>query len=349
MELNKRRIRRLAERIFDKQCKIKKELENLSDDMKEKSIEDTEYHLYYLFQAINLNSKTLFNDYASWLRTLFISIGLPIEYVTINFECIKVELKFVLSKNVYKTLCEYLDSGIKVLEDKNYLEKEIEDNNLKELADHYLNALLAGDKTKASNIIMDEVNSGVDIKSIYLDVFQPTLEKIGNLWHHNKISVAKEHYCTAVTQFIISRLYGHLFDSKKTSIEKSMVSACIGEELHEVGIRMVTDFFELEGWDTYYLGANVPNKDIINSLKEYDSDLLAISTTMTYHISLVKNLIEEIRKDESLKNIKILVGGRPFKIDKDLWKKVGADGYSLDAKGAVNLAQRLVKGDVSYG
>ena len=45
-----------------------------------------------------------------------------------------------------------------------------------------------------------------------------------------------------------------------------MVATCIGGELHEIGIRMVADFFEMEGWDTYYLGANTPADAVVAEL-----------------------------------------------------------------------------------
>ncbi|WP_440120087.1 hypothetical protein [Paenibacillus sp. QZ-Y1] len=37
-----------------------------------------------------------------------------------------------------------------------------------------------------------------------------------------------------------------------------MVAACVGSEQHEIGLRMLTDVFEMEGWDTYYLGQMFP-------------------------------------------------------------------------------------------
>ncbi|MDZ7776615.1 MAG: hypothetical protein U5L09_13885 [Bacteroidales bacterium] len=54
----------------------------------------------------------------------------------------------------------------------------------------------------------------------------------------------------------MSQLYPYIFNSQR--VGKSMVAATVGGELHEMGIRMVADFFEMEGWDTWYLGANAP-------------------------------------------------------------------------------------------
>ena len=120
----------------------------------------------------------------------------------------------------------------------------------------------------------------------------------------------------------------------------TMVAACIGGELHEMGIRMLADIFELYGWDTHYLGANVPVESIISTVKETKAKLIAISATMLKHVDNVKELIEKIR-DSSIRDVKILVGGYPFSINPDLWQLIGADDYAVSASEAVEKALEL--------
>jgi methanogenic corrinoid protein MtbC1 len=158
----------------------------------------------------------------------------------------------------------------------------------------------------------------------------------------NKLSVAQEHYCTAATQMIMSQLYAHIFTSEKN--ERTMVATCVEGDYHEIGARMVADFFEMEGWNTFYLGANVPAPSILQTLAERQADLIVISATMTYHIRAVRKLIKAIRSSESTANVKIMVGGYPFNIASELWREVGADAYSASALESVKIAERLVQG-----
>jgi methanogenic corrinoid protein MtbC1 len=152
--------------------------------------------------------------------------------------------------------------------------------------------------------------------------------------------VAQEHYCTAATQLIMSQLYPHIFAGERNG--RRLVAACVGEELHELGIRMVADFFEMEGWDTYYLGANAPTASILDSLDEYDADLLALSTTILSHVAQIREIIEQVHHRERGNGVKILVGGYPFNVSPELWRKVGADGYAVDAQEAIQAANELV-------
>ena len=102
------------------------------------------------------------------------------------------------------------------------------------------------------------------MRDVYLHVFQRSQYEIGRLWQSNQISVAQEHLCTAATQLIMSQLYPFIFGTERRN--RRVVAACVGGDLHEIGIRMVADFFEMDGWDTFYLGANVPITDIVQTV-----------------------------------------------------------------------------------
>jgi methanogenic corrinoid protein MtbC1 len=119
-----------------------------------------------------------------------------------------------------------------------------------------------------------------------------------------------------------------------------MIAASIGNELHEIGIRMVADFFEMEGWNTYYLGANVPQNSFLQEIKNKKPNIVAISVTISFNLQNISALIQKIRKIDP--NVKIMVGGYPFLVDTKLWEKVGADASAQNAQEALKLAEKLV-------
>lgn len=209
------------------------------------------------------------------------------------------------------------------------------------LASNYIQTLLRGDRYSASTMILEAVHTSEDVKNIYLHVFQTSQREIGRMWQTGQISVAQEHYCTAATQLIMSQLYPMIFTNKK--IGRRFVATCVGGELHEVGIRMVADFFEMEGWDTYYLGANMPAKSILATIEEQEADVIGISTTMYFNLPVVKDLISALRASMVSRNLKILVGGYPLITSQDLWKQLGADEFAQDAQAATALAKGLIE------
>lgn len=209
------------------------------------------------------------------------------------------------------------------------------------LARGYLERLRRGDRSGAGELIMAAVEEGLTIREVYLDVFQPVLREVGRLWETNEMTVAEEHFCTAATQLVMSRLYPLLFRGERSS--RRMVAACPGGALHEVGVRMVSDFFEMEGWSTYYLGANTPLDDIVATVRDRGADLLAVSATMDSDVEAVRRLVERVGELRETRGLGVIVGGAPFREDPRLWREVGADGHGEDALAGVLQGRRWVE------
>ena len=98
---------------------------------------------------------------------------------------------------------------------------------------------------------------------------------------------------------------------------------------------MLCDLLEMEGWNTIYLGANVPTAGIVDVLRDNHSNILAISASMTFHIRAVREVIAAVRLASP--ETRILVGGYAFKIAPSLWRDVGADYWTKDASDAISL------------
>ena len=307
---------------------------------------DTEYHLTYLSEAIAAQHPSFFANYIAWAKVLLSGMGIPSEDLAKNLQLMQIQLEKYLKipQADLDIVHKYIDHGLQQLPS---LPTQIpsfiqESHPHAELAQQYLDYLLRGERQIASRLILDAVeNKGINVKEIYLNVFQHAQYEIGRLWQMNKISVAQEHYCTAATQLIMSQLYAYIFSTEKQQ-GKAMVATCVGGDLHELGVRMVADFFEMDGWDTYYLGANTPTSSVMQELKLREANLLAISVTMTFHLRAAEALITAVRSSPLCKNIKIMVGGHPFNLEANLWKQVGADGYARNAQEALEISNKLV-------
>lgn len=222
-----------------------------------------------------------------------------------------------------------------------YQEIEKSLTSLSEIYKDYIEYLLEGKKTLATKLIIQSVKLGIDIRDIYMYVFEPALKHVGHLWELGKITVADEHYFSLVTEHIMSILYTYIDIYNKKNYSLAALSS--SGERHTIGIRMISDLFEIEGWDTYFLGSNTPTNSIIKTIVKYDIDLLAISVTMDYHINSAQSIIHALRDTKDCKSIKIIVGGNAFNNDSKLWERIGADGFATTAVEAVNLGSKLMK------
>jgi MerR family transcriptional regulator, light-induced transcriptional regulator len=311
------------------------------ESVRTRMLEDTGYHLAYLAQAIAVESVELFGAYISWARVMLAKRGVPEKYLNSLLASMKESAGSELPAELVPMTCQYLDAALGQLsqaqeEPPSFI---VEGSPLSPLATAYLQALLRGERHVASQLILDAVEHGVAVRDLYLQVFECSQREIGRLWQINQISVAQEHYCTAATQLIMSQLYPHIFSAEKTG--RTVVATGVAGDLHEVGARVVCDFFEMDGWRTHYLGTNVPAPSVVQAVVRGKADVLVISATISYHVAAVAGLIAAVRREPGCRGVTVLVGGYPFKVVPDLWKTVGADGSAGDAPGAVALANRL--------
>lgn len=334
----------LAQAVVDRHYLLHPELEmRFGPAGRRKCVADTCRHIAYLAEALAVSRPALFRDYVAWAKVLLAGRGVPADDFAQNLSATTLVLSERLSSDAAGVACSYVNAAILELPQMPAtLPTAIAQGMpLTLLAESYFAALLACQRNKASGLILDAVKSGVSIKDIYIQVFQQSQLEMGRLWQSNKLTVAQEHYCTAATQMIMSQLYPQIFAGPR--IGQCFVGASVAGDLHEIGIRMVSDFFEMDGWDTVFLGSNVPSADLIKTLQDRKPSVVGISATITPNVESVVTLIRAIRAAPGCQSVKIIVGGYPFLIVPDLWRQVDADGTCQSAQGAVDLASQLIQ------
>lgn len=175
----------------------------------------------------------------------------------------------------------------------------------------FYSALTEGDKEKCISLVQSLLEDGVDLKDIYVHLFQASLYRIGKLWDHNKLSIPEEHLATQIIEALISRFA----PLNNGSTEKKVVVTCIDKEFHEIGAKMVANVFEKEGWKTYYLGASVPTKEIIKFVKQIDPEIIALSWSLYLNLGRFLEVIDHLTKFFPTK--KIFVGGQALAENSD--------------------------------
>lgn len=316
----------IAQRVFNQQFQLDDRLgTEYNQTRKMHMLEDILYNLECLNISIKYNADTLFMDNALWIYNLLVSRMTDIaperikEQLIDHFNIMISVLEEELDETMYTKAVYHLKNAIKATENAvaSPSFSDFNDGEYAGLRQQYLNYLLAGDRKSAGHLITTAIDSGVKLEDIYIEVFQRSMWQVGALWHDNKITVDKEHYCTAVTQGIMAQLYSYIFSTPRK--DRSILACCVGKELHEMGIRMLCDLFELNGWDSIYLGAAVPIEGILNSVQERRPNLLALSVTMPHNLTACEKIVKSVRQKVDF-DLKIAVGGRPFSLAPNIAK-----------------------------
>lgn len=302
-------------------------------------IEDADFHLQYLSHALRLATPELFTAYTQWAREVLEKRGIAWSDLETNLELLRDELVPGMDAQDATLVREYIDEALHAgpADTDSFLSTTPREP----LARAYLTALLRADRRMAAEIVSNAARDGVSIRDLYLHVFQPVQREIGRLWQNNEISVAEEHYCTASTQSMMAQFYPQILSTPR--IGRKVVVACVGNELHEIGTRMVADFFEMDGWDGVYIGANTPTSALIELVCRERPNLVALGITMTYHLETAAKVIERLRADDRCTDVQVIVGGYVFQRHTELWRSLGADGCAADAARAVTLGNELLQ------
>ncbi len=188
----------------------------------------------------------------------------------------------------------------------------------------FIHLVLDSSLGEAESMIAGKFRKQPDITRVYMELLQPALYEIGRRWETGEIDVGEEHYFSRIVQDLMARVTRNLNGRKEGPV---FVGFSISGELHDIGVRMVSDVLSVKGWKTVYLGSNLPTPSVIKAIIDHGADLVGISVTMSYHINAAAALIRTIRNAEIPKPIKIIVGGQALIVEPELWKKIGADYF----------------------
>lgn len=200
----------------------------------------------------------------------------------------------------------------------------------------FYNALIAGNYEFIKTFITERMKKDSNVESIYLNLIQPVMYEIGFAWEEGKISVAQEHLSSAIITRIMASL-DNLIDVPKVTKGKILISSAVNE-LHELGAWMTANIFELNGWDVFYLGANVPRKDLIRMIQVEKPDIVGISITMAFNLENGIKLINDIRAITSPDEIRIIAGGSLFSFLPEITSVLDADLITSDFNKALEFA-----------
>jgi methanogenic corrinoid protein MtbC1 len=205
------------------------------------------------------------------------------------------------------------------------------------LRDDYLAALLAGDATHARHVVDAAVRTGVPIADVYLEVLAPAMQEVGERWSAGELSVAYEHYATAITQGVLGVL-GPQMRVAPTSGRLAVV-ACTPGERHALGAQMVADFLEGNGWEVLHLGPSLPTADLVALVESEQPDAVVLSTSTVDRLAGAEAALTGLRETDDPPYV--VVGGRAWQAaSEDEPARLGADAH---VGGPVELIRLLTE------
>jgi len=279
----------------------------------------------------------IFAETAAWLGSAFAAREMAGGDVVASLRCLREVTAEHLPASASAVIDEHLAAAIARLERGTSPRPDPPDHDRLTLT--FLERVLSGRRDEAVRALTEAAAGGRSVESIYLDVLQPAMAEIGRMWHAAEIGVADEHFATETAGLAMSLLRDRATPSPPRG--RCAVAGAVAGDLHSIGVRMVAELLELDGWEVIYLGANVPADELLRVATEGPADLLALSATSVLVLRDLGGLIDAMRRQGGMDRTRIIVGGGPFNRFEGLWREIGADGWAPTAREAVAEANRL--------
>ncbi len=116
-----------------------------------------------------------------------------------------------------------------------------------------------------------------------------------------------------------------------------IVIGTVAGDIHDIGLNIVDFMLDVNGFEVYNLGVDVPVEAFVNKMKETGAPILGLSGFLTPAFDAMKETVEAVETAGLRDKIKIMIGGG--QMDDEVRKYAKADAYGKDAMAAVALAK----------
>ncbi|NLC03600.1 MAG: cobalamin-binding protein [Tissierellia bacterium] len=214
-----------------------------------------------------------------------------------------------------------------------------------QLYEKLLDYLKQEDKEKALDLCISSLENGdISVVDLYQSVLRPALNNIIKEYLDDEDNLIwKEHLRSGIIRTIVENSYPYVLKERDKIGNKNgdkVIVMCPRFEDHDLGARMVSDFFTIAGFETTFIGANTPERTILKAIQSIKPKYLSISVTNYYNLIATKKTIEQIKNAFEYKII-FLLGGNAFNSDPNTYKDVGGDFLLKSFEEILNLSRKV--------
>lgn len=189
-------------------------------------------------------------------------------------------------------------------------------------------------------IVRDRLSAGDDPICILGDA-RHAMEIVGKRFALGEYFVPDLIYSGEILRQISEMVKPKLAQGIKVKHIAKIVLGTVAGDIHDIGKDIVAFILEVNGFEVFDLGIDVPAEKYIDKIKETNAPIVGLSGFLTLAFDSMKNTVDAIKSAGLRDKVKIMIGGG--QIDDSIRKYTGADAYGKDAMDAVILAKKWTK------
>jgi 5-methyltetrahydrofolate--homocysteine methyltransferase len=206
-----------------------------------------------------------------------------------------------------------------------------------ELLNKLSESVCSGDMESALELTNQALAGGVSVSDILEQGLITAMSKVGEDFKNGEIFVPEMLIAARAMNKALEILEPEMVRGNIESKGTFIIGAVKGD-LHDIGKNLVGIMFKGAGFRVIDLGTDVSLESFIKAAKEYNPDIIGISSLLTTTMPYMQTIIEGLRAEGV--GAKIIVGGAP--LNREFALGINADGYAENAAEAADLGKSLM-------
>jgi len=202
-------------------------------------------------------------------------------------------------------------------------------------------SIIDGDDEEAARLANLAIAQGVDPLEAINKGYIPGVDVIGDRFSCGEAFLPELVMAGDAMKTAVAILEEEMDRSGTTrdTIGKVLLATVEGD-IHDIGKTLVGIMLSIAGFEVIDLGPDVPMGDLLQQTREVQPDIVGLSALLTTTMVRQRDFIEALDDMGLRDSVKVLVGGAP--VTRQWATDIGADGFSEDAVGAVEVAKRVI-------
>ncbi|SLM33223.1 Cobalamin B12-binding domain protein [Desulfamplus magnetovallimortis] len=207
---------------------------------------------------------------------------------------------------------------------------------MEKLIENFVQSLLSLDRLSAKKMLEDFTSAP---KITFIEsVVIPALEKIGKGWQEGEFALSQVYMAGRICEDLVYEILPSGSPERK---DQPKMAICVLSDQHKLGKTIVYSLLRASGFDLLDYGT-MEVDDLVVNVRQDGIKVLLISVLMLPSALKIRQLKEKLVSLDL--DVKIVVGGAPFRFDNKLWQEVGADAMCANASEAVSVIRSISGG-----
>jgi len=198
-------------------------------------------------------------------------------------------------------------------------------------------AVVVFDKVKVVELVNAEIAAKTDIDEILNAGLIDAMDIVGKKFSDGSLFVPEMLMAAKAMKAGLEVLKPHL-SAGAVVAKGTVIIGTVKGDLHDIGKNLVALMMEGAGFDVVDLGVDIDAEQFVKAAVEHNAGVVALSALLTTTMPTMENIVAAIK--EAGIAVKTIIGGAP--VTAAFADQIGADGFSEDAPGAVELTRKLL-------